>query len=89
MLILNSRLEKLCFTHAVLELVVPTASLEERRTYARLAVGDLRSFAYSTEIEDDLKRLLGVEIREARLRVEEEFKTALSLTRSAERKAMR
>ena len=89
MLILNSRVEKLRFAHAVLELVVPTASLEERRTYARAAVDPLLGSAYSTEIRDALKRLLEAEIHAASVRVEEEFETALLLTRSAERKVMR
>lgn len=89
MLILSSRVEKLCFAHAVLELVVPHASLETRRIYAQAVVGRREGFAYSTEIEDSLKRLLGTGIHEASSQVEEEFETALSLTRSAERKGMR
>jgi hypothetical protein len=89
MLILSSRVEKLRFANAVLELVVPHASLETRRTYAQVAVDPLRGSAYSTEIRDALKRLLGVQVHAASVRIEEEFETALSLTRSAERKAMR
>lgn len=89
MLILNSRREKLVFAHAVLELVVPNAPLETRQTYAQVVVDPLRGSAYSTEIRDALKRLLGVQVHAASVRVEEEFETALLLTRSAERKAMR
>lgn len=89
MLILNSRREKLVFAHAVLELVLPTASLETRRIYAGVAVKDLRGSSYSTEIREALKRYLGAEIDEVSVLVEEEFKTALSLRRSAEREAMR